>query len=119
MWNKAQEDAFIEAKEALQSDALLVHFDRNKQLVLACDASPYGCGAVLSHQMPDGRERPIAYASRSLSVAEKNYSQLDREALSLIFGVKKFHKYLYGAHFTLLIIIIIIIIHFISGHSPC
>ena len=102
MWNKAQEDAFIEAKEALQSDALLVHFDPNKPLVLACDASPYGCGAVLSHQMPDGTERPIAYASRSLSVAEKNYSRLDREALNLIFGVKKFHQYLYGAHFTLL-----------------
>ena len=50
MWNKTQEDAFIEAKEALQSDALLVHFDLNKPLVLACDASPYGCGAVLSHQ---------------------------------------------------------------------
>ena len=44
--------------------------------------------------MPDGKERPIAYASRSLSVAEKNYSQLDREGLSLIFGVKKFHQYL-------------------------
>ena len=52
--------------------------------------------------MPDGTERPIAYASRSLSVAENNYSQLDREALSLIFGVKKCHQYLYGAHFTLL-----------------
>ena len=52
--------------------------------------------------MPDGTERPIAYASRSLSVAEKNYSQLDREGLSLIFGVKKFHQYLYGAAFTLL-----------------
>ena len=86
MWNKAQEDAFIEAKEALQSDAHLVHFDPNKPLVLACDASPYGCGAVLSHQMPDGTERLIAYyASRSLSVADNNYSQLDRKGLSLIF----------------------------------
>ena len=102
MWNKAQEYAFIEAKEALQSDALLLHFDPNKPLVLACDTSPYGCGAVLSHQMPDGTERSIAYASRSLSVAEKNYSQLDREGLNLIFGVKKFHQYLYGAAFTLL-----------------
>ena len=60
IWNKAQEDAFIEAKESLQSYALLVHFDPNKPLVLACDASPYGCGAVISHQMPDGTERPIA-----------------------------------------------------------
>ena len=60
----------------------------------------YGCGAVLSHLMLDSSERPIAYASRSLSAAEKNYSQLDKEGLSLIFGVTKFHQYLYGTQFT-------------------
>ena len=101
-WAEGQEAAFIKVKEALQSDALLVHFDPKKPILLACDASPYGCGAVLSHEMPDGTERPIAYASRSLSPAEKNYSQLDREGLSLIFGVNKFHQYLYGTHFTLI-----------------
>ena len=100
-WTKQQEDAFVEVKEALQSDALLVHFDPQKTIILACDASPYGCGAVLSHVMPDGVERPIVYASRSLSSAEKNYSQLDKEGLSLIFGVNQFHQYLYGTHFTL------------------
>ena len=94
-------NAFMEVKEALQSDALLVHFDPQKTIILACDASPYGCGAILSHVMPDGVERPIAYASRSLSSAEKNYSQLDKEGLSLIFGVDKFHQYLYGTNFTL------------------
>ena len=64
-WAEGQEAAFIKVKEALQSDALLVHFDPKKPILLACDASPYGCGAVLSHRMPDGTERPIAYASRS------------------------------------------------------
>ena len=56
--------------------------------------------AVLSHQMSDGKERPIAFASRTLTAAEKNYSQLDKEALSVIFGVKKFHQYVYGRHFV-------------------
>ena len=51
--------------------------------------------------MEDGSEHPIAYGSRTLSNAEKDYSNLEREALALVFGVKKFHQYIYGRHFSL------------------
>ena len=71
-------------KSQLTSDCLLVHFDPQKPLILACDASPYGVGAVMSHRQEDGSERPIAFASRSLSPAEKGYAQLDKEALAIV-----------------------------------
>ena len=100
-WTDNYQKAFKACKEGLFSDSLLVHYDLNRNLRLACDASSYGVGAVLSHVMEDGQERPIAYAPRTLSSSEKNYAQIEQEALSIIFGVKKFHQFLYGRKFTL------------------
>ena len=100
-WGTKQIKAFQDAKNALQDNTLLVHYDSSKQLVLACDASPHGLGAVLSHIMEDGEERPVAYASRTLTAAEKNYSQLEKEALAIVYAVGKFHYYLYGRHFII------------------
>jgi len=65
-WGPPQKTAFVEAKRQLTSQKLLVHFDPSKELVLSCDASPYGIGPVLSNQMPDGTEQPIAFTSHSL-----------------------------------------------------
>ena len=85
-WSTKEETAFSEAKKLLASPRLLVHFDPSLPLTLACDASAYGIGAVLAHQTPDGTEQPIAYASRSLSKAEQNYCQLEKEALMYIWS---------------------------------
>ena len=69
---------------------------------LACDASQYGVGVVISHLMPDGTECPVAYGSRILTKAEKNYAQIEKEAAAIIFGIKKFHPYIYGRKLTLI-----------------
>ena len=100
-WSEVEQHAFENSKKSLTTQTLLVHFNPNFPLILMCDASSYGIGAVLAHHMPDGTERPIGYASRSLSKAEQNYSQIEREALALVFGVRKFHSYLFGHHFEL------------------
>ena len=82
---------------------MLAHFDCQLPVHVHffCDASPYGVGAVLAHILPNGEERPIAFASRALCVAERNYVQLDKEALAIAFGVKRFHNYVCGREFVL------------------
>ena len=99
-WTEACERVFVKSKKQLQDSPLLVHYDLKKSLRLACDASPYGVGAVISHVMKNGEEKP--FASRTLTASERNYSQIEKEALSIVFGVKRFHSYLYGRRFTLL-----------------
>ena len=87
-WGQDCKNAFAQLKTLLSSSPVLVHYDPNSPLRLACDASAYEVGAVISHIMPDESEKPKAFASRTLAKAELNYSQLEREALSIIFGVQ-------------------------------
>ena len=103
-WERSrdQEGAFNKSKEMLTSTAILTHYDSCKEIVVTCDASPYGIGAVISHVMENGDEKPIAYTSRTLSTAEKNYAQIDKEGLTVVYGVKKFHQMLYGRKFTIM-----------------
>ena len=99
-WDKAQQIAFEKAKQLLTSTQVLSHYDPAKPLIMLCDASPYGIAAVLSHRMPNGDDRPIAFASKTLTPAKRNYCHLKKEALAIIFGVKQIHD-CFGCFFTI------------------
>ena len=98
-WTEESKKAFVRSKSELVTDKVLVPYDEK---ILACDAPPYGVGAVISHVMDDGEERPIAFASRTLTKSERNYLEIEKEALGIVFGVRKFQRYLYGRTFHLL-----------------
>ena len=101
IWTEDFSRVFKEAKQLLTSAPVLAHYDPVLPMKMVGDASAYGIGAVISHVYSDGSEHPISFASRTLSPSEQNYSQIEKEALSLIYGIKKFHTYLYGRRFTL------------------
>jgi len=106
VWSKPQDEAFANVKALMQKSNFLCHYRADLPIRLTTDGSPVGVGAVLSHIVGD-EEKPIAFASRTLTPAEKNYSQLDREALAIIFAVRKFSQYLYGRQF-----------HIVTDHLP-
>ncbi|XP_063379687.1 uncharacterized protein K02A2.6-like [Cydia fagiglandana] len=101
MWGGRQNDSFIRVKKALCSVEALVHYDMRLPCLVTCDASGHGIAAVLAQSSGDGVERAVAYASRALTAAEMHYSQVHKEALAIVFAIKKFHQYLYGRNFVL------------------
>ena len=101
VWSTACDAAFQKIKRMLCEAPLLTHFDMSRPIVVHCDASQYGVRAVLSHVMEDGAEKPVSFASRSLSSAERNYATVEKEGLALVYAVRKFHQFLFGNKFTM------------------
>jgi hypothetical protein len=99
-WTPEAQEAFQKIKDALVSAPVLSSPDFSKPFVIQTDASNTGLGAVLTQDL-DGDERVIAYASRSLTKAERNYSVTERECLAVLFALEKFRPYVEGTHFTI------------------
>ncbi|XP_055622834.1 uncharacterized protein K02A2.6-like [Toxorhynchites rutilus septentrionalis] len=100
-WTADCQKSFDRFKSILVSNLLLTHFDPNKEIIVAGDASKNGLGAVILHLFSDGSVKAIAHASRSLTPAEENYGQIEKEALALVFAVTRFHKMIFGRKFVL------------------
>ena len=101
-WENTCEKSFNILKTILSSDSCVTYFDNEKETVLYTDASPVGISAILMQKTP-GKEnnKIISYSSRSLTTAEQNYSQIERECLSLVFGCERNRLFLLGRHFDL------------------
>ncbi|UYV79989.1 K02A2.6-like [Cordylochernes scorpioides] len=99
IWGEEQDESFRILKQELGSSPVLGHFIEGAETHVHTDASGYGLGAVLV-QIQNDAERPIAYASRTLTKAEKNYSTTEKECLAVVWALGKFRPYLYGRPFT-------------------
>jgi len=100
-WGTEEEAAFRRLKELLSAADVLAHFDPSPPFGVACDASVAGIGTTLFHCNSGGSERPIASISKTLTGSQRNYSQIQKEALAIIYALKKFFHNLYGRKFIL------------------
>lgn len=100
-WNDRCQIAFETLKTEICSDKVLAHFNPRQKILLATDACNTAIAGVLFHRYDDGTQKPVAYVSRALNSAEKNYSTFEKEALAIIFSVIKLRQYLLGNKFIL------------------
>lgn len=101
VWTRECQTVFEESKELICNERILAHYDPSKELVILCDASSYGLGAVLCIK-ENNVERPVIFLSSTLSDAEKKYPNIHREALCMVFATKRFHKYICGHKFSII-----------------
>ncbi|CAI6377494.1 unnamed protein product [Macrosiphum euphorbiae] len=95
-WGETQIKAFNVLKCALTSEPLLQYFDLNKKCTLSVDASKDGLGAVLLQN-----DYPVAYASKTLNDTQKQYAQIEKELLAILYGCERFKQYIYGKNINI------------------
>ena len=96
-WSESQEKAFGDIKQCIINSPQLAIYDQNKPLTIENDASDYGLGSTI---MQEGR--PLGFASRTLTPAEQNYAQIEKEALAITFGMSRFHHWTFGRETTVI-----------------
>lgn len=101
VWSKECERTFEQSKLFISSEACLQLYNPKAETLILCDASPIGVAAVLVQKNEKNEERPVYYASKILNDTQKRYAQLHREGLAVVFGLKKFYKYIYGRPVTI------------------
>jgi hypothetical protein len=99
-WTDACQRSFECLRDAITSKPVLAIADPNKPYILDTDASDVALGAVLMQKDEEGYLRPVAYASKSLGPAEKNYGVTDREALAIVWALEHFNTYCEGHKYT-------------------
>ena len=95
-WNSTYDATFQWVKEAVISDTTLRYFNPSLPMTIQVDASQVGLGAAL---LQNGK--PIAFASKALTETECQYANIEREMLAAVFGVERFHTYIYGWSFMI------------------
>lgn len=98
-WNIEAQEAFEKLKQCLVTSPVLSHPDFKKPFIIQCDASATGVGSVLYQVSDDGQEHPIAYMSKKLNSAQRNYSVTELECLAAVLSLKKFRQYVEGMPF--------------------
>lgn len=94
VWTREAQAAFDQLKQILTSAPILSNPDFTKTFFVHCDASDFGIGAVLMQLDEENNEKPIAFMSRKLTSAQRNYSVTERECLAAVEAIKKFRCYL-------------------------
>ena len=98
-WGEAQRQALQEIKEKLSADCTMAYFDPNRDTEIVVDASPVSLGAILKQRGTEDDVTIVAVASRSQTAVEQRYSQTEREALAVTWGILHYHLYVYGHNF--------------------